>query len=152
MAKRDWFGTALVAVLISLIILLSKPWAAPVLGATALILAVLIVFDWKSRTRERKQTVNESPWISAKRLDNKGMISGPGQIVSEDLMNEGTIQNGPGFIFERNEVERGQGSGTAVSIEGPAQGITFVGNKFLGFDKVLEVINTQSNYPDEEVQ
>ena len=45
MARRDWYGTGLVAVLIALVIILFKTWAAPVLGAVAFILVVLIVRD-----------------------------------------------------------------------------------------------------------
>jgi hypothetical protein len=147
--KRVWGGFFIVGILVSGIFTalgalnISRVAWAVVLGVCVVGLVVVLGWhpDFGFLSKRPPKTDPSQPWITAKKLDNNGLISGPGQIVSDDLTNDGVIESGPGLFMDQNEVLRGDpsGTGTAISIEGSAQGISLIRNTFIGFDKIVEV-------------
>jgi hypothetical protein len=159
-SKRVWGGVFIVGILLSGVLTalsaLGLPrWVWAVICGCC-VAGLFVVLGWHPDfgflSKRETSAVPSQPWIAAKKLDNNGLSSGPGQIASDDLTNDGVIQSGPGLFMDKNEVIRGNpaGTGTAISIEGSAQGISLIGNKFIGFDKIVEVKKSPPEDEDKE--
>lgn len=145
MGRRDWYGTGLVAVLIALVIILSKTWAAPVLGVIAFILVVLIVVDAQKRTPEKSEAKERV--TVAKRKKKGGRVTEPKERPKPHQVPKAN----PDITFHNNRIIGPKGHGISVP-EGTS--LSAEGNTFeeVGGDAmhVREAGKTEKTEPEED--